>query len=234
LIEHSRASLARIGVVTGALLRQNRILLVSVVLWPFALSLILLVATGGQPGVADTLSILHQELFYGLVLVGLGASTALGTEQRAHRVQQVLGRGVSRSEYLFALGLSAYLPFVGYILAWLLNALFFSWQMHAWPTEAGALLLAELVAGLLLSSAGLLFSALVAQMLAAAANGVFLALLLFAGGHMERALGVFGAESQGSVAPGSLWPSVGFTVLLAVVMALAAGFVFERRDLQHL
>ncbi len=223
-------SLLRISLVVRTLLRQNRVLLL-LLLWPFVLSGILLAADHGVPAAEDIAAILQQELFYGLVLVGLGASVALGTEQRAHRTQQVLGRAVGRAEYLLALGVSAYLPFAAYVLVWLVNAAMFAGLLHLHTPMLLPPVVAEFVAGLLLGAAGLLFSVVLPQMLAAVATGVTLAALFAAGTHgLGSVAGLFGviAGASGPVP----WAAAGEGVLAAGVVLAAGCLVFARADLK--
>lgn len=225
----------RIWIILTTLMRQNRLLLIGLVFWPFVLSLILFLASSGRPDTEDALSILHQELFYGLVLVGLGASTALGTEERARRTQQVLGRAASRTEYLLALGLSAYLPFLGYVLAWLLNALALAASLHRLPTGLAALLSCELVVGLLIGAAGLVWAVVLPQLAAAAADGLCLSLLLFAGAHSQSGwLAAFGCLGTGIPPTQGLAPSLALTVAASILLAGIGCVIFDRRDLRGL
>ena len=226
-------SLLRISLVARTLLRQNRVLLLLLLLWPFVLSGILLAADHGAPATEDIAAILEQELFYGLVLVGLGASVALGTEQRAHRTQQVLGRAVGRAEYLLALGVSACLPFAGYVLVWLINAAMFAGLLHLHTPMLLPPVVAEIAAGLLLCAVGLLCSVVLPQMLAAVATGVVLAGLLAAGseglGSVARLFAVIAGNYGSRPAP---WAAAGEGVLTAGIVAAIACLVFVRRDLK--
>ena len=173
--------LRRISLVTRVLLRQNRILLGLLLLWPCVLSAVVLIASHGAPAADDVSSILEQELFYGLVFAGLAAGSAFGVEQRARRTQQVLSRAVSRTEYLLSLGAAAYVPFLGYVSIWLGNALAFSWLQHLEMPLLLPTILAELGAGLLLTAIGLLSSVLLPQLAATAMTGGVLAGMLAAG-----------------------------------------------------
>ena len=229
-------SVERVRLVTSQLLRQNRILLALLVLWPCAFSGILLAADRKNVAVEDVTAVLQQELFYGLVLTALGASAALGTEQKARRVQQVLGRAVGRSEYLLALGASVFLPFTGYLLVWMGNAGLFAAVLHLHAPMLFSAALVEFGCGLLLCAAGVLFSVLLPQTLAAIANGVVLAALTLAGTH-----GVGGAAGLFTVATGNLTTprhalSVGLGEALLAAGALAglAALLFTCKDLKQL
>ncbi len=226
-------SLRRIGLVARKLLRQNRILLGFLLLWPCVLPAVLFAVDRGRPASEDVAAVLQQELFYGLVLVGLGASVALGTEQRARRVQQVLGCAVGRAEYLLALGLSAIAPFAGYVLVWALTAGSFAGLLHLRVPSLLAAVLAEAVSGVLLCAAGLLFSVLLPQTLAAIFTGAVLTGLLTAArygwGGVAR---LFNAAIGGVSTVGALWAGVGESLILAVVLVAAASAVFARKDLK--
>ncbi len=226
-------SLRRIALVTAALIRRSRILLVLLLLWPCVLSGILLAASHGAPASEDVASILEQELFYGLVLAGLGASSAFGVEQRARRTQQILGRAVSRTEYLLALGASAYVPFAGYTLVWLGNALLFAGLLHLRTPMLLPAFVAELTAGLLLCAAGLFCSVLLPQLAAASATGTLLAGLLAAGTRGLGAIPKLFALTVGfQTAVHVPWAAIAET-LLTTCAALAAGSIlFARRDVR--
>ncbi|RRA49655.1 hypothetical protein D1Y84_16650 [Acidipila sp. EB88] len=214
------------------LLRQSRILLLLLLVWPLALCAILLAADHGKPSSEDVSAILQQELFYGLALIGLGASVALGTEQRAHRTQQVLSRAVGRAEYLLALGLSAYLPFAGYVAVWALSAASFAVLLKT-PMPLSAIV-AELAAGLLLCASGLFFSVVFAQLIATACTGAVLALLILAGTHgIGGPAGLFGwLADQQTGSPLAVALQSAEVLVLAAGVCAAACTVFARKDLQ--
>ncbi len=229
-------SFERVRLVTGQLLRQNRILLTLLLLWPCVFSGILLAVDRENVAVEDITAVLQQELFYGLVLVGLGASAALGTEQRARRVGEVLGRAVGRAEYLLALGASVFLPFVGYLLVWMANAGVFATLLHLKAPMLFTTALAELACGLLLCAAGVLFSVLLGQTLAAIANGIVFASLTAAGTH-----GIGGATRLFTVATGGLtapmqvmWVGVGEALLVTGALAGMAALLFARKDMKQI
>ena len=224
-------SLERIALVTSKLVGQNRVLLVLFLLWPCALSAIVWFASHGSPVTEDVVAILEQELFYGLVLVGLGASVAFGTEQRARRVQQALGRAVSRWEYLLALGAAAYLPFAAYVLVWFVNAGAFATVLHLRLPLLIPTTIAELLCGLMLCAAGLLASVLMPQMLAGGATGLLLAGCSAAGaanwGGVARLFAiVLGRSSQLDVL--STAEALGLVSLLLVLAVTA----FARKDVK--
>ena len=228
-------SLRRIALVTRMLIHQNSVLVIFLLFWPCILSGILMLADHGRPQAEDAASILQQELFYGLVLVGFGSSVALGTEQRARRSQQVLGRAVSRTEYLLALGCASYLPFLGYTLVWLLNAAAFGGLLHLHTPTLLPVVLAEVAAGFLVCSVGLLSSTLLPQMGAGAACGLILAALFGAGVHgLGSVASVFGmvagyaGQSLSAQFAGALLQSLAAAVVIAAVGCL----VFTKRDLR--
>ncbi len=223
-------SLRRVALLTRTLLRQNRILLLLLMVWPCLLSLIASLASSGQPSNDDIAAILQQELFYGLALVGLAASMALGTEQRARRVQPVLGRAVARWEYLLALGAAAYVPFAGYVLVWWANAVVLAALLHQPASLPWVPALAELTAGLLLCTAGLLLSVLFPQIVAAVLTGLLLAACSAAGSSdLGGIANVFAAVL--GFAPQLAPVACAETLVLSTVLLLAAFRWFKRADL---
>jgi hypothetical protein len=225
-------SLFRVTLVARKLMRQNRIVLSLMLLWPCVLSAIVLGAFHGAPAKEDVVAILEQELFYGMVLVGLGASVALGTERKANRTQQVLGRAVSRTEYLLALGLSAWLPLAAYLLLWAGNAEAFALLLHAGLPRLSATLVAAFSAGLLVCTAGLLLSTVLPQLGAAACTGLVLAGLAGAGRAGWHGIpGIFGMVT-GLVQPAAVpWSAAAETVGASLLVLLAAALCFSRKDL---
>ncbi len=197
------------------------------------LSVVLLVSSYGAPAADDVSSILEQELFYGLVLAGLGASSAFGVEQRARRTQQILGRAVSRTEYLLALGAAAYLPFAGYVLVWLANAMTFAGLLHVSTPLLLPPLLAELLPGLPLCAVGLLGSVLMPQLLAAVITGGVLAGLLAAGVRGWGAVPRVFALAVGLQAAGKTpWAGLAETGVTAALLLAAAALVLGRKDVR--
>ena len=227
-----KGSLLRISLVTQKLMRQNRLLLLLMLLWPCVLSGILMVAERGAPARDDVASILAQELFYGLVLVSLAASVALGTEWKARRTQQVLGRAVGRTEYLLALGASAYVPFAGYLLVWVCNAALFAGLLHASLPMLLVTLVAGLSAGLVLCATGLLFSAVLPQIAAAVGTGLVLAGCVAVGRHGARGMmALFGIVSGFGTPPTVPWVPVAEAAGVAFVIVVLAAVLFARKDL---
>ena len=222
--------LRRVAVLTRTLLRQNRVLLFLLIVWPCLLSLILWFASSGRPSPEDIRAILQQELFYGLALVGLAASMALGTERRARRVQPVLGWAVGRWEYLLALGAAAYVPFTSYVLVWWTNAGVLARLQHQPASLLWVPALSELPAGLLLCTAGLLASVLLPQIAAATLTG-----MLLAGCAAAASAGWGGAANVFAAVLGfaprlSPWACLE-TFALSAVLLLTACWWFKRADL---
>jgi hypothetical protein len=227
-----KASLRRIRIATATLLRQNRVLILLLLLWPCTLSAILLVSSLGRPSADDAAAILQQALLYGLALVSLGASTALGTEQKARRTEQMLGRALGRGEYLLALGASAYLPFLGYLAIWLLNALVLNVLAGPGVPSIQGPCAAAIVAGFLLCGVGLFFSTWLPQFGALAANGLLLGLTLAAG--MRGWGGIWALFGAVAGEPGSRsvsWSGVVGGVSAGIFLVWAASAIVRRRDL---
>lgn len=226
--------LARTELTARTLMRGNRVLIALLLLWPCVLSAILLGVERGRPAAEDIAAILQQELIYGLVLVGLGGSVALGTELRAHRVQGVLGRAVGRGEYLLALAISAFVPFAAYVLVWLVNAAVFTLGFHLHLPPLGAAVAAELSAGVLICAVGLLFSTFLTQMVAAVATGLVLGALAAAGAHgVGGVAGAFGFV-EGAVRTGPGVMALGACVLAGLVVFAGAVALFARKDLKRI
>jgi hypothetical protein len=97
------------------LLWANRWLWLLLVLWPWAMTAVML-TSGLHPALEDVEAALAQQSLYGLALVAFTGGALLGNEQRSRRIVLVLSRAVSRRQYLGALWLAAFLPLVAYVL----------------------------------------------------------------------------------------------------------------------
>jgi hypothetical protein len=97
------------------LLWANRWLWLLLVLWPWGMAAVLLVG-GLHPSPEDVEALFAQQSIYGLALVAFTGGALLGNEQRSRRIVLVLGRAVSRRQYLGALWLTAFLPLTVYVL----------------------------------------------------------------------------------------------------------------------
>ena len=228
------AALRRVTLVTRVLLRQNRLLLLMLLLWPCLLSVLVFALEHSAPESDDVQAMLQQELFYGLVLAGVGASVALGAEERAGRVSGVLGRAVSRSEYLLSLTAGAYLPFVTYGCVWFANAsLLLRWS-HAEGGSLPGIWSGSMVAGLLLCAVGVLFSTVLPQLGASVATGIILAVWITAARQQWGGLAWLLAGLVGRRSPGALpmFEESIAALSLAVLFLTLAGSLFERRDLR--
>jgi hypothetical protein len=175
---------------------------------------------------------LQQEMFYGLVLVGLGASVALGRELRAHRVAGVLGRAIGRGEYLAALALSALLPFLGYVAVLGVNGAAFDVLLGAGLPGFGQRIVAELLAGVLTCSLGLMFSVWLPQIGAGVATGLVLAGLTAGGKQGMGGLGALFATVSGAAFQGSLAVAGVLTAAATALLLVIAVMLFRRKDIR--
>lgn len=97
------------------LLWANRWLWLLLVLWPWAMTAVML-TSDLHPAPEDVEAALAQQSLYGLALVAFTGGALLGNEQRSRRIVLVLSRAVSRRQYLGALWLAAFLPLLAYVL----------------------------------------------------------------------------------------------------------------------
>jgi hypothetical protein len=225
----------RLRVIVAGLLWQNRWLLLLVMLWPYAMSALLLWPHGSTLQMDDALTILHQEAFYGVAIVAVGSSSQLGKEERSRRIFQVLGRAVSRSEYLLALGLAGWLPLAAFVVSYALNAALLAHGLAASAPALPWFALEQLVAGVFVTGAGLLFAVLLPTALATVATFAVVAITTAAGkygalgpGRTLAALGTL----RFAGAPGAAWLDLLEAFGLGVFLFAAACACFMRRDLR--
>src|SRR5215469_6090402 len=146
------------------LLWQNRWLFLMLMLWPYLMAAIL--CWGGQPDPDDVLWMLHQECFAGLALVSVTGSTLLGNEQRSRRIIMVLGRAVSRPQYLFSLLMTAWLPLALYVIGFVVSGIFMAGLLNR-PYQ-GILVMAEalILLGVWAGAVSIFWSILLPQIVA--------------------------------------------------------------------
>lgn len=227
-----------LALVTLALLRQNRWVLLMLALWPVAMAMILL-WPNAAPDKDDVLSVLHQECFYALALVSVTGAAQLGNEQRSRRTVFVLARSVSRAEYLLCGLFSTLLASLIFTLSFLLCG--FGLVRESGGTYAAVIAMAVLQFSLCIwfAAVGVFFSVFLPAILAAVAVSLCAGAMFLLGRHTE----IFGMSqliSDMLTMPLTLAdPPVGISVgsvasMLAqsVLAFVFATYLFNRRDLQ--
>lgn len=107
-------------------LRQNRWLLLALIVWPFLMGTLLWVPQR-SPSREDVSEILKMEVPYGVIVIAFLASSAIYNEKRSRRIIAVLSKAVSREQYLAGLLLGsayfaiAYYAAIGLSTFWLLG-----------------------------------------------------------------------------------------------------------------
>jgi hypothetical protein len=218
------------------LLWQNRWLFLLLMLWPYAMAAILLFPHDA-PDAADVVSMLHQECLYGLALVAVNSSAQLGNEQRSHRIVGVLSRAVSRSNYLFALLLAAWLPLALYVSGFLISGALLASSVQGSTRGLWQMALLQLTVGLWLGTVSLLFSILLHYWLASLATMAAAAAAIWTSlrwawpgvGRLMVAMPLVGLARRSSFSAN--WLDVGITLLGAVLIFTASCWLFSRRDL---
>jgi hypothetical protein len=218
------------------LLWQNRWLFLLLMLWPYAMALVLLLPRDA-PDAADVVSMLHQECLYGLALVAVNGSAQLGNEQRSRRIVGVLSRAVSRPRYLLALLLAAWLPLVLYVMGFVVSGSYLAASVQGSTRGLWQMAVLQLVIGLWLGTVSLFYSILLQYVLAslatmvtaAAAVGISLQWSLPGVGRLLVALPQIGLGRQ-HARPADLL-DVGIALASALVIFAASNWIFERRDL---
>lgn len=216
------------------LLWQNRWLFLMLMLWPYLMGAIL--CWGGQPDPDDVLWMLHQECFAGLALVAVTGSTLLGNEQRSRRIIMVLGRAVSRPQYLFSLLITAWLPLVLYVSGFLLSGIFMAVLLHRPWLGIVEMAGAQLVLGGWAAAISIFWSIFLPQIVASIISIACVGLAAYAGqlgmiGPGRLLVGLFETSISGKNTP----PAIAFHAVLTLVAGgvwfAAASWIFSRRDL---
>ncbi len=207
------------------LLRAKRWLWLLLVLWPWAMAIILRSAGRGPMAQQDAVALVEQECLYGLALVAFTGAALLGNEQRSRRIVQVLARAVGRGEYLFALGLTAVLPLLMYVASVGLSGLLIGGDADT----LARLALAVILIGLPLAALVLLASIWLPGVVAAALGLIVTAGLLLPARRSALA-GQLRLLVQG-VAEGHVPVAVVESVCAAAALFAIAVAAFRRRDL---
>lgn len=213
------------------LLAQNRWLYFFLILWPLALAAIFLLP-GRSPNADDIAAVLHQECIYGLALVVFSGSVQLGNEERSRRIVSVLSRAVSRRQYLFALGLAAWIPLVFYAISILVSGIL----LDRYTNQLARAIFDLVLLGAWSAAVSLFFASWLPSILA---SGASLALISgtvglgrewpqFGLGGMLGALIGMGERPQGA-ARVTAWLTL---VVTGIVFFAAASVIFEHRDLR--
>ena len=216
------------------LLWQNRWLFLLLALWPYIMAAIL--TGGGQSDPDDVLWMLHQECFAGLALVAFTGSTLLGNEQRSRRIIMVLGRAVSRPQYLLSLLITAWLPLLLYASGFVVSGIFMAQSLRSPHGGIWIMLLAQLVLGIWAGAVSVFWSILLPQLIASIASVALLGLAAYLGG-----LGIIGPGRliltlfETSFSIGTMSSSLSIDLLLTLIAGVvwfaAAAWIFNRRDL---
>lgn len=214
------------------ILRQNRWLLILLVLWPCAITAILLVPKG-KLEIGDIQALLQQEAIYGVALAAFQAGALLRNEQRSRRIIQVLACSVSRGEYLFALLLATLLPLALYLAGFLVSG-FLLTNAVSLPMD-GVYLLAAIIfeIGTWAACAALLFSVFLPSLLASAGSLLLVGGLFWAGlPPAQLILTAASIQLKGRIDLGTIQlQDIGIAVGEMVVLFVLAWILFARRDL---
>ena len=216
------------------LLWQNRWLFLLLALWPYVMAAILTV--GGQPDPDDVLWMLHQECFAGLALVAVTGSTLLGNEQRSRRIIMVLGRAVSRPQYLLALLMTAWLPLILYASGFVVSGIFMAASLHTSYQGILVMVLAQLVLGIWAGAMSIFWSILLPQLIASIVSVACVGLAAYVGGLGLIGPGgllitLFETTISGRNTPQTIILDTVLTLGAGIVWFAAASWLFSRRDL---
>lgn len=212
------------------LLWLNRWLLLLLLLWPYGMAAILLVGDL-HPATEDVLSVLKQECLYGIALVGFNGAALLGNQQRSRRIIMVLARAVSRSEYLLALLMAAWMPLALYVVGFAVSACLMVRLAGAPLDVVWRLALLQLVTGVWVACLSICFSVFLPSILGSLASL-----------GTSSVLAYFGAVGPGRLIASMMrMPLTGVPPLDSVDMILTlaassavfavASLAFARRDL---
>jgi len=221
--------------VTRALLRENRWMLILLVLWPIVMAGILLVP-GGTPDKDDVLAVLHQECFYALALVTVTAASILGSEQRSRRSVFVLARAVSRSQYLLSAMLSALISSLVFIGSFTLCGFLLVGESGGSFTAIGAMALLQFILCIWFAAVAVFFSIFLPAILASVAVSLVAGAIFLLGRHAV----LFGVPrlipdmlAMSLARPSAISATAVASVLVqSVCVFLLAVYLFSRRDLQ--
>lgn len=227
-----------LALVTFALLRQNRWILLMLALWPVAMALILL-WPNAAPDQDDVLSVLHQECFYALALVSVTGASQLGNEQRSRRTVFVLARSVSRAQYLLCGLLSTLIASLSFTLSFLLCGFVLVRESGGDYAAVIAMAALQFFFCIWFAAFGVLFSVFLPAILAAVAVSLCAGAIFILGRDTEM-FGMTRLISHMLTIPLNLTEAASGISAVGIVSILAqsvfafvfATYLFQRRDLQ--
>jgi len=227
----------KVWLIARRLLWQNRWLFFMLMLWPYLMAVILCI--GGKPDPDDVLWMLHQECFAGLALVAVTGSTLLGNEQRSRRIVMVLARAVSRTQYLFSLLATAWLPLILYVSGFIVSGIYLAAILHKQYEGILIMALAQLALGVCAGAVSIFWSILFPQIVASIVSIACVGLAVYAGqlgliGPGRLMLTLFEVTISGSSVPATAGTDAALTLLAALIWFAAASWIFNRRDLNLL
>jgi hypothetical protein len=225
----------KVILIARRLLWQNRWLFLLLMLWPFIMAAILLLP-GDTPEPGDVLSVLHQECFYGLALVAITASSQLGNEQRTRRILIVLGRAVSRSEYLFAILLSVWFPLLLYVCGFISSGAILTDTIRQPIMPVLWMAAMQIAIGILAAVLGVFWSIILPTILATIVTSATFGLIFFTGtlgipGVGRLLIAIMSITLSGKDKRPYTMTDVWLIGIEALVIFAAAYWIFSRRDL---
>ena len=160
----------RVVLLTRLILLRNKWLILLLMVWPIMIALVIHFLGAGMSR-DDIVALLHQESLYGVAMVAFAGSALLGAEERSGRIQPVLARKVTRSQYLAALLCAAWLPLLLYVAGFLLAGLLFRADtlgnaLHLW-NDIRIMAASQLYVGLVVAAASIFFSVMLPTAFAA-------------------------------------------------------------------
>lgn len=157
------------GLIAANLLREQRWLLVVLVLWVVLSSA---AASWGdsRASIEDVLFFLKQQAMYGVAFTAFLASAAIHNERKSRRILAVLSKGIERREYLGGLLLGVCSASVIYCAAMALAGVVVFPRAHVPQPGSWIVIVTLLVISVLTSSIAMLFATIMPPFLAAIAT----------------------------------------------------------------
>jgi len=225
--------------IAGNLLREQRWLLLVLVLWIVGSTLI---ATAGSPvsSTDDVLFFLKQQAMYGVAFTAFLAASAVQNERKSRRILAVLSKGIERRTYLGGLLVGVFGAAILYCAAMAIAGAFVFPQARIPQPGSWIVIVMLAVTCAFTSTLALLFSTVMAPFIAVIATAITLGMLgaaVWAWPSWSVLFPVFGMlESIVEFGPGRplSWYQAGPLLLSAVmetvVLWLLASKIFEYRD----
>lgn len=223
--------------IAGNFVREQRWPIIMLLLWVLISGFI---TTLGGMAVDDVLFFVKQQAVYGVAFSAFLAASAIQTERRSRRILAVLSKGIERRQYLAGLLTGVMTAALAYCAGMACVGTVMFARAGLREEQLWFMLLMLVAACMVTATVAMFFATFLSALLATAVTAIALGTPVLAaqiaGPKWGKVLPVYrlmeAIMTAGSTgATPAMWNMVGWAVVNALVVWLAASFVFSYRDI---